>query len=643
MAKKETKVTKNNNDDEQKFSDNLEKGKKLRHYFDSAYIRGKERTESITENIAFYEGRQYLLDSYQASKPWVIQMNTPHATMAIDIRIASLVANDYVGELEPYSADDKEKLETLKLLYEDMWEELDMNNTVNKSIASAAVVREAYIHIIADPKKITGSTNTRNRGQIKAYAIEPTHVWLDPKARSFSDCRYICITERIDKDVAFRKYPYLKDRVTGGAYSIEERGEIVVGNDYTTSQEDVFTKVILYVKEYNKNNKQEIKRYTLIEDVLVDEQTLSGLKHFPIAQLKWKSSSDSPYGISLMDELITLQKAVNAIESAITNTALSYASPAMMVSSTCGVDPTEVALASGAPGVIFVVNGDLDNAIKTVTAPQINDRIVNIKTEYENTISTIAGVTSTYLGSIGTAGNTAGGTELAINRAKIIENIVLRNVEIFVEQLTRIITDYIIALWKDEKVVYTRTRGDNGDIIFNKRALAEGIDDVDFSFYIDLSTRTQFSKEKEKQTLQELYQMERQYKSDYKVINEIDILDETDLRCKEAIKRRYKRMVSTDAEQKVGIILSLSELQTKFNIDPNLIMQAQTEVMNNDEQMQAFKQVQQIAEQTQAQMNQAMQQANEQAVQLGIPQQAVQQASQQIQEQGLTANMFNLG
>lgn len=533
-------------------------------------------------------------------------------------------------------------MDQLADVYLDFWEELDINNTISKSISDAAVVREAYIHIIGDPKRITGSTNRRNKGKLKAYCIEPTHVWLDPKARSFNDCRYICITERIDKEVASRKYKYLKGRLQGGAYSLEERGEVTVGNDYTTSQDDVWTKVILYVKEHGEKG-EVIKRYTLIEDVLVDEKTLSGLKRFPIAQFKWKDSSDSPYGISLMDELINLQKAVNAIESAITNTALAYASPAMMVSSSCGVDPTEVALSAGAPGVVYVVNGDLSNAIQPVLAPQINDRIVNIKIDYQNAISSIAGVTQTYLGSIGTAGNTAGGAEMAINRAKVIENLVLRNVEIFVEQITRILIDYIIAMWKGEENIYTRRRGDDGKMQFYSRSLDSDIDKIEFSFCIDLSTRTQFSKEKEKQTLQELYQMERQYDADYKVINEIDILDETDLRCKDAIKSRYARMRATDAEQKVGIILSLSELQAKYNIDQNLITQAQTEVMNNDEQMQAFKQVQQMAQQVRGQMEQAMAQANQQAIELGIPAAAVQQASQQMQEQGLTADMFNLG
>lgn len=620
-----------------------DRGKEIRKYYDEAYTRHKVREKDLVENMAFFEGNQYSLDSYQTNKPWVIQMNTPWATLAIETRVASLQASNYIGELEPYSPEDKELVESLKSMYEDMWEELNMDQKVNTAIATGAVVREAYIHIIADTKRLSKGKNRRNRGVMEAYEIDPTHVWLDPKARKFDDCNYVCITERANRDKVMSKYPYLKDNLKAGQFSPPERGESYVGNDYSTGQEDILTKIITYKKEYGEGGKMTIKKYTLIEDVLVEEEELTSLKRFPIAQFKWYKSNNSPYGMSLMDKLLSLQKAVNAIESAITNTALAYASPSMVVSRTCGIDPKLVALTTGSPGVVYVADGDPTRAIVPVTPPQINDRIVNIKNDYENAISTVAGVTSTYLGSIGTAGNTAGGAEMAIDRAKIIENIVIENIEAFVEQLTFIMIDYIIALYAGKGPVYTRRRNDQGVLEFKDRELSKDVKDVDYSFFVDLSARTQFSKEKEKQTLKDLYQMERQYDSEIKLINEVDILEETDLRNKEAIRQRYNRMNAQSNQQKIQLINSLSELGAKFAIDPSLLQQAQIEVMSGDEKMQAFQAVIKLSEQTQTKMDQAMQQANQQAIQLGLSPEAVQQASQQMQEQGLTADMFNLG
>lgn len=56
-----------------------------------------------------------------------------------------------------------------------------------------------------------------------------------------------------------------------------------------------------------------------------------------------------------MDQLLNLQKAVCSIESAITNTAIAYAAPSMMVAKGSGVDPQMVAKANGAPGVVYSV------------------------------------------------------------------------------------------------------------------------------------------------------------------------------------------------------------------------------------------------------------------------------------------------
>lgn len=625
------------------FSSRQIKGRKIKTYYDKAYARHKVRIDDLTENMAFYEGNQYSLPNYQSNKPWVIQMNTPYATLAIDTRVASLQASSYMGELEPFSPDDEETVSSLKAVYEDLWEELNMDQKINTAIAKGAVVREAYIHIIANTDSVSKGTNRRNKGTIEAYAIDPTHVWLDPKARKFSECSFICITERANYEKTVAKYPYLKDNLKVGQMSPYERGEVYIGNDYTTGQEDALTKITVYVKEYDKKDKMTIKKYTLIEDVLVDEEALTSLKHFPIAQFKWKSANDSPYGLSLMDELLSLQKAVNAIESAITNTALAYASPSMIVSKSCGVDPRVVALTTGSPGTVYAVDGDPTRAIVPVTTPQINDRIVNIKGEYENAISSIAGITSAYVGSIGTAGNTASGAEMSIERAKIIENIVIKNIEDFVEQLTFILIDYIIALYAGQNNIYTRTRNEMGKLMFNTRSLDKKASNVEYSFFVDLSARTRFSKDKEKQTLKDLYQMERQYDADIKLINEIDILEETDLRNKDIIRQRYNRMNAQSNEQKIQLINSLSEMGTKFNIDPSLLQQAQIEVMSDDEKMEAFKAVIQMSKQTASQMEQAMEQANQQAVQLGLPPEAVQQASQQLQDQGVNASMLNLG
>lgn len=102
-----------------------------------------------------------------------------------------------------------------------------------------------------------------------------------------------------------------------------------------------------------------------------------------------------------------------------------------------------VAKANGAPGVVYAVDGNLDNAIKPVVPPQIKQETLAIKNDYISQIDKITGSTNQFLGDIGTAGNTKSGTENAISRATIIENKVLLNIKEFIEDVTEIIIEYI--------------------------------------------------------------------------------------------------------------------------------------------------------------------------------------------------------
>ena len=53
--------------------------------------------------MALYEGKQFSGDGIRGTSPWVVKMRTPYAAVAIDTRVSSLIASDYIGELFPIS------------------------------------------------------------------------------------------------------------------------------------------------------------------------------------------------------------------------------------------------------------------------------------------------------------------------------------------------------------------------------------------------------------------------------------------------------------------------------------------------------------------------------------------------------------
>lgn len=575
-------------------SEELQKSEKYIKMYEKAHNFNNERFNSYAELMAFYQGNQHLLKKYKVERPWVVNMNTPYATVAIENRIASLFVNDYIGDMLPISPEDIDIIEPIDRVYKREWERMDMDRLIRKCVETCAVVREAYIHILVDDKKIYGSRKNRRIGAMVAEFIDPARVLIDPNARKLRDANYCIVTGRISKKEALNKYPKLKSlSLSAEDYTPEQRGEVYYDNDYSTSQEDIFTVFNFYIKEDGK-----IKKVKLTNSVIVSEKMLD-ISRFPIAQIRWKAAADSCYGISLMDQLLPLQKAISSIESAITNTAIAYAAPSMMVARGSGVDPQVVARSNGAPGIVYAVNGNLDNAIKPVIPPKIQDEILEIKDNFEMKIREISGNSNQFMGNIGTAANTVGGAEVAVERAKIIETNIINNIEDFVEDLVHIMVDFIIKMYPNAELSYPTGRDGNGTYTFDeiKMPSKKKMENLDYNFHVELDKKTQYSQDKQKQELMDLFQVERQYDTPVKSVTVPDIIKNTGLINKDEIIARYTELNAQDAQTKAQTIEKLVQTATTMGIDEGLLTQAITEIIAGGDDHPATDQLMQLIEQ----------------------------------------------
>lgn len=589
-------------------SEELDKAKAYTEMYTKAHNFNIERFDSYAELMAFYQGNQHLLKKYKTDRPWVVNMNTPYSTVAIENRIASILVNDYEGDMLPISPEDVEIIEPIDRVYKREWERMDIDRIIRNCVETAAVVREAYCHIMVDDKKVFGGRNRKRVGALTAEMIEPASVLIDPTARGLQDANYCIVLGRISKKEALDTYPKLKAlSIQAPEYTPSERGEVYYDNDYSTEQENVYTVWNFYIKENGK-----IKKVKLINNIIVKESTID-ISRFPIAQLRWKKAAQSCYGISLMDQLLSLQKAVNAIESAITNTAIAYAAPSMMVAKGSGVDPKVVAKSNGAPGVVYSVNGNLDNAIKPVVPPKIQDEILAIKNDFEVKIREISGNSNQFMGNIGTAANTVGGAEVAVERAKIIEVNIINNIEDFVEEIVRIIVEFITKMYPNAELSYPTGKDGEGKYLFDviKMPRKSEMKNLEYNFYVELDKKSQYSKDKQKEELMNIFQMERQYDAPIKTITVSDIIKNSDLVNKDEIIARYNSLNSQDAETKAETIEKILGASTELGIPQDLVTQAITEIIAGGNEHPATDQLMQLLEQGfQAQLDAANQQAD---------------------------------
>ena len=593
-------------------AEELEKSKPYIEMYDKAYNFDNTRFEAYAELMAFYQGNQHLLKKYKTERPWVVNMNTPYATVAVENRVASILVNDYKGDLLPLSPEDIEIIEPLDRAYKREWERMNIDDIIKESVRTMAVVREAYCHIIVNDKKVFGGRKNKRMGAMEAEMIEPSRILIDPTARNLKDANYCIVLGRISKKDAIQKYSKIKDlKEETSPGTPAARGEIYYDNDYNTSQEDVFDVWNIYIKENGK-----IKKIKLINCIIVKESFID-IDVFPIAQIRWNKAAQSCYGISLMDQLLSLQKAVNAIESAITNTAIAYAAPSMMVAKGSGVDPKIVAKSNGAPGIVYSVNGNLDNAIKPVVPPKIQDEILAIKQDFELKIREISGNSNQFMGNIGTAANTVGGAEVAVERAKIIEVNILNNIKEYVEDIVNIIVKFIIKMYPGAELYYATGRDGNNLYTFDniKMPSKKDLKDLEYKFFIELDKKTQYSQDKQKQELMDLFQFERQYDVPVKTITVPDIIKNSDLVNKEEIIARYNNENFASAEEKANTIQTLVQVSESLQIPQELVTQAISELLAGGNEHPALDELMGAVEQGfQAQLDSANEQADMGAV-----------------------------
>lgn len=594
-------------------SQEIEKSKPYMKKYQKAKTFNSARMDAYAENMAFYQGNQHLLKKYKTNTPWVVNMNTPHASVAIDNRVASLLANDYIGELLPLGVEDVDNVDKLAEAYKREWKRMNMDNIIRECISNCAVVREAYCHIVVNKNASIGTKGKKNLGRLEAYYIEPARVFIDPNARCLKKARYLFVADRISKEEIEEKYPKLKGiEAVADSFSPQERGEVYYDNDYTTEQEDLRTVLTYYGKVNGK-----IEKVVLISGIIMEQKTMN-ISRFPISQIRWQKAAQSCYGLSLMDSVLSLQKAVVSIESAITNTALAYAAPSMMVRKGCGVDPKVVAKANGAPGVVYAVDGDLDNAIKPVVPPQIKQETINIKNDYIAQIDKITGNTQQFLGNVGTAGNTKSGTESAISRATIIENKVLEGISEFVEDTTEIIIEYIKKIYAGETLSYNDGKQPDGNYKFTEIDLPDETSmeqNSNYNYYIELESKTPYSREKQKDLLLEIFQLERQYDAPVKTVTVGDIIKNSDIETKDEIIERYNTLTFQDAETKADAITQLYSSGMEVGADPQLLQSAMTEIISNQKDTPAVQELMQFIEQATEQQIQAANQQMDAATQ----------------------------
>ena len=545
-------------------------------------FRASLRDKEYLVNRAHFEGLHWNLAENNDKSPFLLRSDINNIKNAVTLRLGSTCADKYWGELQPLSPNDVDAVNNLNILYKNEWDRLKADDLIEAAIKDGAICDNGYIQINFDPDKIIGGTMTKREGAITLKQIDPANVYLDPAADSIDDCTYMVIRTQATKEWIEINHPEWMDKIKSedikaGNVTDNSKGDIYTGRNYSSSRDNGYTVDTIYLKEVKKVDieindeatgdvvKEKAKRtvvteYAMIGDTLIHTNDKYPFDEFPIIPFQWEPMPQSPYGIPLLRGLTVPQKVANLIESAANNIAMHYTIPTYLVSEESGIDIDKFAKLSNALGMAWKVNGSVRDAVTQLDPPKVDDQLIGIKNSFVQNIFSYAGISDAYVGNIGTAGSTAEGTNDAINRATIIDNPITKQIEIFVEKLSRMIVKFMVRYYKDQTIYVRETSKNDKSYEFKGIKIDDSVKDINFEFNVDLASRSKVDKNRQYNLMKDLYTIQNQYKDAMRIINIPDLVKAAHLDNYDEMFKRYQDMSEEAFAEKADLIVQIMQV-----------------------------------------------------------------------------------
>jgi len=259
---------------------------------------------------------------------------------------------------------------------------------------------------------------------------------------------------------------------------------------------------------------------------------------------------------------------------------------------------------------VYSVTGDVDNAMMAVSTPTLDQSVIGVKTDFITAIDRVTGLTSQYLGVIGTSGNTAEGSRIAVERAKVVEEDALHNIKEFVESIVNIMVQHIITHYSGENLISGSIDPSAKRVTWKSAQLPtrKDMEGFNYTFYIDLTQKNRYKLEEEKQKLLEIYQLQEQYASkdpdSVKLVTQLDLIRQMDVKNLEDYEERFERLSKEAVQERVKLITEIVSTTSAMDFGhPDVLQDALTYLIRGTGDPSALEAVQMWMQQAKQENN----------------------------------------
>ena len=538
---------------------------------------------------AFDRGEQWDLSSIPLPS-WVPRPVTNYIFVVKTVKKASLVKSVSEGTLLPLSPEDIQKVEILEKAKKSKWKQLGVPNIIRETAGRAILLGTGITFVGYDPNVIGGGTNTRYEGELVIKAIDPSGFYIDPIAFDLKGARYCATASRVSYDYIKEHFKIPKDKAAKikGTHTTKDNGGEIYNRDYDTNQEDAVTLVTFYYR----NEVGRIGYVYIANGEEIGSVKDSYMLDFPFAVLYNIRQINDFWGKSVCELVLDNQKLVNKVESIIATMAVMLQNPPTYVSAESGIDMKKFAKYRNAPATVWGVHGDPRMAVYIPPLPEIPATLLQLNEIAKSNIKEIAGLTDAYMGdSVGSL-TTSTGVNTLVNRSKIRDEDQQFEINIYVEQLTRIIVNTLLDTMVDERTFRVDNEDPNTEKLYEFVSMnPREFEGIKYDFWINTHTATEQTPEKLQEDAMQAMQMQLQFQPAVPIITPeefIGAMNWSDT-FKDAILERMREDDIENQKNKVLDIMTLVSEATNpesemYGMPTEDLIQAGLQILRPEEQ-----------------------------------------------------------
>ncbi len=568
--------------------------------FQKAKNKRLEKDPIWTELDAFDRNQQWDLSNAPA---WLPKPVTNYIHLVKYTKRASFAVENPVAKLRPVSPKGVEPVRTLNKAYEDTFDRIKARKVVRENIETSKLLGTAIAHVFWDEMKegrmgvtVLGDEGFRYTGEIGIKEIEPSTFFPDPNAFSIEDCEYIIVRERrplswIDANPLFTT-KVGKDNQNDGAVSPDDRGEIYLREyDANTDRERIVDFISYYEREANQEGGYSYYvTYVANGKVLLNKKPLKP-NRYPFAVLYDFKQRQDFWGMSTCQFILDNQKIINKVESIISMIGLLMQNPQKVVSKDSGINPQSVAKFGNAPSQVWEANGDPSKAIYYAQPPNIPPVLLNMVEQAKSNIREVTGLTESYMGQNVGSLQTSSGVQALIDRATMRDRDQMYDVELYIEELTKLIIDFMTTYYEEERLI--RIVDKTTDEVLFEPFIGTEFQDLAYDVAVDVSSRAPVTRMREVQEAKELLGMQGQYGENYPVpiIKPQEAIEMMNLvHGNRIIERMNMEEMQNKTEQAMQVAQMMSEAMTS-GVPPQEVLQMGMAMFEQLENPQAAQQM----------------------------------------------------